>query len=96
MPRSEPVLRQFSFVPLSEGRAVAVLVGADGTVENRVVDLPPGVSAAALTEAANYITERLGGLTLPEAQTRLADELAQGRSALDRAMFPCSSTPRPI
>ncbi|NIJ08615.1 heat-inducible transcriptional repressor [Sphingomonas vulcanisoli] len=85
VPRSEAVLRQFSFVSLGHGQAVAVLVGADGSVENRVVDLPPGVSAGALTEAANYITERLGGLTLAEAQARLADELAQGRSALDKA-----------
>jgi heat-inducible transcriptional repressor len=85
VPRGEPALRQFSFVPLSHDRAVAVLVGTDGTVENRVVELPPGVSPAALNEAANYISTRLSGLTLGEAQVRLADEIAHGRSALDTA-----------
>ncbi|WP_174274110.1 heat-inducible transcriptional repressor HrcA [Sphingomonas bacterium] len=85
VPRAEPVLRQFSFLPLGHGQAVAVLVGTDGSIENRVVDLPPGVQPSALVEAANYITERLGGLTLAEAQIRLVDELAAGRSALDRA-----------
>ena len=85
VPRREPVLRQFSFVPLSHDRAVAVLVGADGSVENRVVDLPPGVAPSALVEAANYISARLAGLTLAEAQVRLVDEIAAGRSALDSA-----------
>jgi heat-inducible transcriptional repressor len=85
VPRGEPVLRQLSFVPLTQDRAVAVLVGADGTVENRVVDLPPGVGPAALGEAANFVSARLSGLTLAEAQVRLADEIAQGKSALDAA-----------
>jgi heat-inducible transcriptional repressor len=85
VPRGEPVLRQFSFVPLTQDRAVAVLVGADGSVENRVVDLPSGVGVAALAEAANYISARLTGLTLGEAQVRLSDEIARGRTALDMA-----------
>jgi heat-inducible transcriptional repressor len=85
VPRGEPVLRQFSFLPLSHDRAVAVLVGDDGSVENRVVELPQGIGPAALTEAANYVSSRLAGLTLGEAQVRLADEIVQGRSALDEA-----------
>lgn len=83
VPRYEPVLRQFGFVPLSRHQAVAVLVGADGTVENRVVDLPDGVPPSALTEAANYISERLAGLTLREAQERLAAEIGRGKAELD-------------
>ncbi|QJU56589.1 heat-inducible transcriptional repressor HrcA [Sphingomonas sp. AP4-R1] len=85
VPRHEPVLRQFAFLPLSPGRAVAVLVGADGSVENRVMDLPLDVPPHALGEAANYMTAMLGGLTLAEAQVRLDDEIALGRSALDQA-----------
>jgi heat-inducible transcriptional repressor len=85
VPRGEPVLRHLSFVPLSHGQAVAVLVGADGSVENRVVDLPAGVGPATLMEAANYVSARLNGLTLGEAQVTLADEIAKGRSALDEA-----------
>ncbi|UAK26223.1 heat-inducible transcriptional repressor HrcA [Sphingomonas nostoxanthinifaciens] len=85
VPRREPVLRQFSFVPLNGGQAVAVLVGADGSVENRVVDIPADVVLGALDEAGNYISARLAGLTLPQAQARLIDEIAQGRVALDEA-----------
>ncbi len=85
VPRGEPVLRQLSFLPLSQDRAVTVLVGADGSVENRVIELPAGTGAAALGEAANYISARLTGLTLGAARVRLADEIARGRSALDAA-----------
>src|SRR3954466_2409373 len=38
-PKRELRLRQLSFVQLSDTRALAVLVGADGSVENRVVSL---------------------------------------------------------
>jgi len=84
VPKEEPVLRQLAFVPLAPDKALAVLVGADGGVENRVIDLPPGASAAALAEVGNYVSARLTGLTLTQAQTRLAEEIRDGRATLDR------------
>lgn len=85
VPKEEPVLRQLAFVPLAPDKALAVLVGADGGVENRVIDLPPGVSAAALAEVGNYVSARLSGLTLSQAHARLTSEISSGRAALDRA-----------
>ena len=85
VPRREPRLAQLSLVPLSPGRALAVLVGEDGGVENRVLDLPLAVRAGALDEAANYITAHLAGRTLAEASLAMRAELASGRSALDEA-----------
>jgi len=84
VPKDEPVLRQLAFVQLSPTQALAVLVGADGNVENRVVDLPPGVSPMALAEVGNYVSARLSGLTLSEAQVRLGEEIKAGKAALDR------------
>ena len=84
VPKREPVLRQFGFVPLNHDQALAVLVGEDGTVENRVVELPPGTSASALVEAANYISGELAGLTLGAARARLGAEIGLGRAQLDR------------
>ena len=83
VPAHEMVVRQVSFVPLSTTRALAILVGADGTVENRVIDLPPGVPPTALIEAANYINMRLHGLTLAEAVVRLRSEIDADRARLD-------------
>lgn len=85
VPRRETVLRQVGFAWLSEGQALAVLVGMDGSVENRVVDLPPGTTPSMLVEAANYLTANLAGRTLAEAQATLAREIAAGETALDEA-----------
>ncbi len=85
VPRREPVLRQFGFVPLSATQALAVLVGADGTVENRVVELPGGATPAMLIEAGNYVTARLSGLTLGDALVRLEREVGDGKAAATEA-----------
>ena len=84
-PKREPTLKQLNFVPLSETRALAVLVGADGSVENRIVSLDGGTSAAALTEVSNFINARLSGLTLGEAEARLRAEIRDRKEAIDAA-----------
>ena len=84
-PKSEMRLRQLSFVPLAPDRALAVLVGIDGSVENRVVPLSAGTSAMALAEVGNYVSAKLTGLTLSEAEARLRVEIAERREALDNA-----------
>ncbi len=85
VPRREPRLVQLSFVPLSPVRALAVLVGEDGGIENRVIELPEPVSVSALEEAGNYLTSRLRGRTLAEAVAVVRSEIAGERSALDTA-----------
>src|SRR3954470_107461 len=45
-PKQELRLKQLSFVVLDEARTLAVLVGADGNVENRVVSLDGGTTPA--------------------------------------------------
>lgn len=85
VPRREMVIRQFGFVSLSDRQALAILVGEDGTVENRVIDILPGTRPSMLAEAANFLTARLGGMTLSEAQTRLSRELDSARHAIDTA-----------
>lgn len=85
VPKREPTLRQLGFVQLSPTQALAVMVGTDGSVENRVLDLPPGVTASQLGEVGNYVSARLTGLTLAEAQARLGQEIRAGQAALDEA-----------
>ncbi len=85
VPRREPRLAQLQLVPLSETRALTVLVGSDGGIENRVIDLPGRIAPGALEAASNYITAHLGGKTLAEAGRAIRAEIAAGRSALDAA-----------
>ena len=85
VPSREPRLAQMTLVALSASSALAVLVGEDGYVENRLLDLPPGLPASALEQATNYITARLAGRTLAEAARAMRTEISSGRSALDEA-----------
>jgi heat-inducible transcriptional repressor len=75
-------LKHIEFVQLDAGRALVVLVGADGSVENRLLALPPGLPASALTEATNYLNARLHGRTLAE----LGRDLEQTRDSLNREL----------
>ena len=85
VPKAERRLRQVSFVPLGAGQALAVLVGEDGSVENRVVETTPGTGAGELAQAGNYLSQRLAGRTLAEARGELTRELEAGRAAMDAA-----------
>jgi len=84
-PKRELTLKQLSFVQLSNTRALAILVGADGSVENRIVSLDGATSAAALNEVSNFINARLSGLTLAEAEARLRAEIRERKEAIDAA-----------
>ncbi|MFU7528673.1 heat-inducible transcriptional repressor HrcA [Qipengyuania sp. ASV99] len=88
VPPREQRLAQFSLVALGQGRALAVLVGEDGGVENRVFDMANAVNGAAagsLEAASNYITSRLAGRTLAEASQAMHAEIAAGKTQLDQA-----------
>ena len=84
-PKRELRLNQLSFVPLSATRALAVLVGSDGSVENRIIELDGSASAVALNEISNFINARLAGLTLAEAEERLRQEIRERKEAIDAA-----------
>jgi heat-inducible transcriptional repressor len=83
VPRAERRLKQMNMVPLDGNRALVVLVGEDGHVENRVLDLPGNIDMSALQQASNYVTARLAGRTLAEAISDIEREIRSGRSALD-------------
>jgi heat-inducible transcriptional repressor len=82
-PKSEGTVRHIEFVPLGPGRALVVLVNADGHVENRVVETPPGLPPAALQQASNYLNARLSGRSLTELRRIVAEEIAANRTELD-------------
>lgn len=76
-------IKHIEFVNLDAARALIVLVGSDGTIENRVINLPPGLPASVLTRATNYLNARLLGYTLEEAQANIEKELAAKKAELD-------------
>lgn len=84
VPSREPRLAQITLVPLGQGRALAVLVGEDGGIENRVIAIGD-TPAHLLEQVSNYITARLMGRTLAEASAAMRKEIAAGKSELDKA-----------
>jgi heat-inducible transcriptional repressor len=82
-PKSEGAVRHIEFVQLGSGRALVILVGADGQVENRVIETPAGLPPSSLTRAANYLNARLSGRTLAELRSIVGTEMAADRSQLD-------------
>jgi heat-inducible transcriptional repressor len=78
--RANARLKHIEFVPLDAARALVVLVSTDGQVENRLVDLPPGLPPSALTEAGNYLNARLQGRSIADVKADIeASRLVVGR-----------------
>jgi heat-inducible transcriptional repressor len=81
--KSNVRLKHIEFVRLEPERALAVLVAEDGQVENRILNVPAGLPASALTEASNFLNARINGKTLAELRTEIEHSLAEGQAALD-------------
>lgn len=75
-------LKHIEFVRLDTERALVVLVAEDGAVENRLLALPKGLPASALTEAANFLNARIVGRTLAD----LRHEIREQRMAMEREL----------
>ena len=81
--KADMVLKHLEFVRFDANRAMAILVGQDGQVENRIMELPPGLTASTLTQASNYLAHHLIGRTIPEARKLLGELRAEQRAELD-------------
>jgi heat-inducible transcriptional repressor len=82
-PKSQGAVRHIEFVALGQGRALAVMVDESGVVENRVLEVPPGLPPSALTEAGNYLSAKMSGRTFEEAREEVSNDLAQAREQLN-------------
>jgi heat-inducible transcriptional repressor len=82
-PMRDAGVTHVEFVPLSGDRTLAIMVFDDGSVENRLIRLPVGVTPSALQEASNFLNARMRGRTLSETKTDLKVELDLARRELD-------------
>tara|TARA_R100001129_G_scaffold169462_2_gene138221 strand:+ start:998 stop:2071 length:1074 start_codon:yes stop_codon:yes gene_type:complete len=69
--KNDHAIRHIEFIRLDPQRALAILVGENDQVENRVMELPAGVTASQLTEAANFLNAHLAGRTIGEGRKEL-------------------------
>ncbi len=76
-------LKHIEFVALEPTRCLIVLVTEDGKVENRVMEIPPGLTPATLRQATNYLNARAQGRTLEEAALLVREDIAAHKAELD-------------
>ena len=77
-------LRQLEFVPMRDGKLLAVLVTADGRIENRIIS--DEVEPRRLERIHNYLNELLSGLTLDEVRERVIREIGEDKNRYDEAV----------
>ncbi len=82
-PKLAARLKHIEFVNLAPGRALVILVSEDGTVENRVIDVPPGIPASIFMRATNYLSAQAQGRTIAEVQALVTREVQKLKSDLD-------------
>ena len=76
-------LKHIEFIRLEQSKALVVIVGENGSVENRIIELPPGTTASNLTEATNFLNTNLNGRNLSEAKGELKALKGGLRNQLD-------------
>lgn len=82
-PKREAPIRHIEFLGLAPDRVLAVLVFADGHVENRLFSPPCGQTPSALREAANFLNALAEGRTLSELRSEIAAEVRRRRQEVD-------------
>ena len=82
-PKTDSELKHIEFVSLSPGKALVVIISQDGIVENRLIEVPKGVSPSVLVQATNYLNSHLEGKTLAQANALINEELGQHQAHLN-------------
>lgn len=83
VPKQDLTVKHIEFVPIGPGRALVVMVAEDGSVENRIINVPLGLPPSALVQAGNYLSTRLVGHTFDQVRGAVQDELANRQAELD-------------
>ena len=82
-PKIEESLKHIEFVNVGTGRVLVILVTNEGSIENRIIEVPLGLPPSVLVQATNYLNHRLQGHTLSEAKSILSQELKEDQAHLD-------------
>lgn len=76
-------IKHIEFLPLSDGKGLVVLVSNEGTIENRIITLPEGITVSQLQSASRFINAHLVDHTLEESMGWIQKALLQDRHQLD-------------
>ena len=76
-------LKHIEFVRIEPTKALVVIVGENGSVENRIIELPMGITPSSLVEASNFLNANLCGRNISEAKAELRSLHNSLRGQLD-------------
>lgn len=80
-------LQRIEFVRLGDDRALAILVGQGGQVQNKLVMLDRPVSSEELIHASNYLNELLrSAASIEDVRSRILQELETQRTQYDEVV----------
>lgn len=81
--QSSKAIHHIEFVSLSPEKTMVILVHADGSVENRMLDHPQGITADMLRQTGQFLSERLHGRTMAQMQDSIIKEIKERKSELE-------------
>ncbi|PVB61966.1 heat-inducible transcriptional repressor HrcA [Labrenzia sp. 011] len=81
--KSDMRLKHIEFVRIEPQKALVILVSEDGSVENRVINLPAGLPSSALVEASNYLNAQIQGRTIAQIRAQLEQIRDADQAELD-------------
>lgn len=73
--RKTLIFKHLEFMQLSERRILVIIVGTDGSVQNRIILADKDYSKAELTQASNYFNAHFIGQDFEQAKQKLYGEL---------------------
>lgn len=82
-PKLSRNLKHMEFIRLSLEQAIVVMVDDHDMVENRLISLPKGLPANALTLAGNYISSHLKGRDLQSVKQTIEAEISSRKAQID-------------
>ncbi len=79
-------LRRLEFLPLSEGRVLAILVVNDHEVQNRVIHTSKNYTEAELQQAANYLNTLFAGSDIRQVRRSVLQDMVSVKNSVNLAM----------
>jgi heat-inducible transcriptional repressor len=83
-PKLEGFLKHIEFVPVSNEKALVILVTESGVIENRIIKVPKGLPTSLLVETTNYLNSIIKGRTLKESKKIIRSEIKDDRKYMDK------------
>jgi heat-inducible transcriptional repressor len=83
VPKNDSPIRHIEFKEIEPGRAIVIIVQENGHIENRLIDMPQGVSAGDMQAASNYLKSKVFGRTIGEIKEVIEESMSAAKKELD-------------